>query len=121
MVYISGSSSTLFANITAQDDEFLHCRWSFWIPVTWKQCQKYENPCNLAYPPYCYYWPPKGKFLLGGGGLGGLQRHNVHTKFRRNQSARSEVETGRRGEKSGSNKTDNLLSVEFLLQRVDVC
>lgn len=52
--------------------------------------------------------------------MGGLQRHNVHTKFRRNRSARSEVETGRKGKLSGPYKTHNLLRLEFPLEGVDV-
>ena len=123
MFYTSGSSSTLYGNITSQVDEFLHCHWKFWIPVTWKQCQKYEN---LA-PSFsiwhirhiiCYLLS-EDKFFFGEG-LGSLQQHNVHTKFRRNWSARSEVETGSRGKESGSNKTDSPLNLEFLLQGMDV-
>jgi len=52
--------------------------------------------------------------------LGGLQLHKVHTTFRRNRSACSEVETGRRGIRSGSKKTDSLISLAFLFQEVDV-
>lgn len=75
-------------------------------------------PRNLAYRPYCYYLPSDVKIF--GGVLGGLQRHNVHTNFRRIWSACSEVETGRRSKQNGCNKTDSLLSLEFLLQGVDV-
>jgi len=52
--------------------------------------------------------------------LGDLQLYKVYTTLRRNRSARSEVETGRRGIWSGSKKTDSLISLEFLFQEVDV-
>jgi len=77
-------------------------------------------PRNLAYRPYCYYLLSDVKIFFGGGGLGGLQLHKVHTKFRRIRSACCKVETRRRSKQSGCNKTDSLLSLEFLLQGVDV-
>ena len=78
------------------------------------------SPRNLAFPPYCHYLPSEGKICFGRGGVvGGLQRHNVHTKFRRNWSPLSEVETGRRGKLSRSYKTYSLLSLEFPLQGLD--